>query len=708
MADKDLQEKDFFEKICKMWEEGESYKTEIDDLFGYWSGKNFKNPADSFFVKEKMTNCNMVQQIVEAKLSATLDAQFTASVVPEVYAFTDMAEIKDLQAVADVLNTGLKKVLSNNKADALKERVARWGFIKFGASQTVWDVKKDDIVLTDIDPRNIKWNKGAKKLEGLTWIAYSRDLDVAIAKRDYARLPDGSFDLEFCKKLDEAAGEKPEKQISEYNKAIGSYKVDGDNPTAGLAFIKETSSRGVGKGIQIVVMFLFDGTVEAPEEDDSSEDKSKKQDMTLKYPNGRMIVFVPQKDKNLKLEDKPAPEAFKSLGNIDIFNTIEFGSLADGGEVEILAPIQERINGSYRKLRTLVGGDISAVLFDEKMRGMVDDSALVNFPIQFIEALGSFQPPVLDNRMIEKAIKLKEIIEGYKQEAREAARVNETWLSGVQQNGVQSGEHADALNESAMASIRPIQRNFKDYYISMCEKIVSLMIENYSSQKMIEMATGMNQKQYAMFDTQTGEDGQEQRSIKFITDAGQIVKEIQLDKSWKFKVEVSAGTEIPRSRRENALLVDQIAASPIMQSGNLAMIELYLDAKDVPNKRAILDMLKKQQEQAQQHPVPILQQLMQNPALLTAWGNFFKDLAGFSAAQSALLKKAGLDGTTDTITSAPAQTVTAKSQAKDIALVAPQQISSDPTQAKFGHEQATDLEILQHKVEPKREMQVIQ
>ena len=700
---------EFFDKICDMWDKGESLKEDLENCYGYWTGENFKNPADSFFIKEKRTNCNMVQQIGEAKLSATLDAQFTASVVPEIYTFTDMTEIQNLQSVADVLNTGLKQVLSQNNMDAVKETVGRWGFIKFGSSQVSWSSKENNgrggIVITDIDPRNLKWQKGGKKIKDLPWIGYAKDLDIAIAKRDYARNSDGSFDLEFCQKLDEASGEKNVTTSKDNNRAMGSFKVDGDNPTAGLAFVKETSSKGMGKSVTVVVMFIFDGTIEAPEENDSQAMESEKLDMRYKYPNGRIITFIPQKDKRIILDDKPAPEAFKSIGNIDIFNTKENGNFTEGGEVEALIPIQERINGSYRKLRTLVGNDISVVLFDEKMRGLVDDSAFVNLPVQYIESLGSFTPPVLDNNAIPKAIQLKEIIDGYKQEARETAHVNESWLNGVQQDGVKSGDQVDSLNESAMASIRPIQRNFKDYFVSVCEKVVSLMIENYSSQRLIEIATGIDQKEYAMFDSQTDEDGQEKRSIKFINQAGQIVKEIQMSEDWKFKVEVSSGTEIPRSRRESARLIDEIAANPIMQSGNIPMIRLYLTAKDVPNKNAIIDMLEKQQKQAKDNPVPLKQQLLANPALLTAIGQFIKDIAGYPNAQGAILKEIGYDGTTGTVTSLPASEVTSKSSVKDLAIIAPAQISERLGQAQFGHQQATDLEVIQHKDEkPKMAM----
>ena len=690
-----VNDKKDFEKLVETWDEGENHSQRIDDLFSYFNGTNYKNPQDSFFVKETRTNCNIINQIVEAKHSATLDAQFTASVVPEIYSFSDIQSIKDLQAVADILDKGVKQVLAKNKADDIKERVLRWGFIKFGNSQVSWDVKQNKICIEALDPRNVRWNKGAKVKKNLTWIGYSLDIDVAVAKCNYARLPDGSFDVELCQKLDEASGEKTEPS-KQGNNTIGNYTVNGDNPSAGLAYIQDSVHKGTGKNISIVVMFMFDGSMEAPEKKDSPEDTADKQDLQMKHPNGRMVTFVPDKSKQIMLEDKPAPEAFKSLGNIDFFNTTDFESLDNGNEVEMLVPIQERINGTYRKLRSTVGGNIDAVLFDDRHRGIVDDSALVNFPVQFIEGLGDFQPPVVHNGMIDQAMKLHELIESYKQEAYETARINRAWLSGANQDNVKSGDHADALNESAMSAIRSIQRNFKDYYINVCEKIVALIIENYSSEQLIDLAVGIDNKQFAQFDSQFDENNEEIKIIKIIDEKGQIVNQIKLDKSWQFRVDVTSGTEIPRSRRENADLTDIVIASPIMQSGNIDLIDMYLTAKDFPNRRAVVELLRKQQEEAKANPVPILEQLSKNPESMKAWADLFKALTGFSEAQGALLKKAGLSGTTDTITSAPAQTITAKSSADKIAIIAPQQISGDQTQAKFGHEQATGLEVLQH------------
>ena len=688
----------FFEFICKTWEDGESRKSEIDELYDYWKGTNYKNPADSFFIKEEITNCNIIKQIVEAKLGAMLDAQFTAAVVPEVYAFGDMQEVSNLQAVADVLNSGMKRVLDMNKSDDVKERVGRWGFLKFGASQVYWDTigEKPQIKLDVIDPRNLRWTKGAKSVEELTWVGYARSIDVSILKKNYARNSDGSYDVELCKKIDEAAGIHVDTGDVGGVKAIGAYTNDGDNPSGGLAYVKESMGKGQGKSVTFVIMFLFDGSIDAPKEGDTSDDESMKEEMLMSYPNGRIVTFVPDRDKQIMLEDKEAPEAFKALGNIDFFNTTDFGGFADGGEVDALVPIQERINGTYRKLRSCVGGSINTILFDERHRGLVGDDSFINLPINFIEGLGNFQPPVMNNGMIEQAAKLKELIEGYKQEARETARINETWMSGVQQQGVKSGDQVDSLNESAMASIRPLQRNFKDYYVSMCEKIVALMIENYTPDMFIEMATGTDNKQYASFDTSYDENGDEVKTLRIMDAKGNIVNTITLSNDWKFRVEVSSGTEIPRSRKENTLLVDQVLANPIMQSGNIPAIDMYLTAIDFPNRRAVKDLLEKQQQQAAQHPQPLLEKIGSNPEMLKAWGEFFKGLSGYPEAQGQLLAKAGLSPAAGNLSTLPASEITSKSQAKDIAIIAPQQISKEPEVAKFGFSQASDIEVLQH------------
>ena len=685
-----IDEKVFLERICKLWDEGENAEPEITKLFKYYTGENYLNPADSFFIKEDRTPLNIIGQIVDAKHSATMDAQFSASVVPEIYNFSDMQSIKDLQDVANVLDKALKQVLKRNIEDDIKERSLRWALIKRGIVQTVWDTTDNpqgDVKITVVDPRTARHTKGAKSVDDMTMFAYSVDIDAAILKRDYARLPDGSFDVELCKKIDEASGQKTTNEKGE-PKAIASYSVDSG---AGLAYVRDSQSQGTGKVVTVVIMFLFDGTLEAPKEGQSPEDAELAQEMKMMYPNGRMVTFVPNKDKQLILKDDPAPECFKSLGNADFLVLNKLDGMNASSTVENLVPIQERINGAIRKFRSKIGGDISTTLFDERMRGVVDDNSFVNLPITFVDQLGDFQPPVIDNHGIERALQIRDIIEGLKQDAYETERINRAWISGENQDNVKSGDHADSLNESAMVAIRSIQRTFSDFYVSICEKVVALIIENYTEQRLVEVGSGFNAKEYAMFDTQDG-----QKTLQFIDESGRIARIIKIEPEWKFKVDISDGTVVPRSRRENARLVDEVAASPIMQSGDIEMMDMYLTAKDFPNKNAVIKMLKQKQDEKAKNPVPILQQLMANPQLLQAWGTFFKDLSGFSAAQGELLKRAGLSETTDTITSAPAQTVTAKSSADKIAVIAPQQVSSNPVQAKFGHEQATDMTVIEH------------
>ena len=140
-----------------------------------------------------------------------------------------------------------------------------------------------------------------------------------------------------------------------------------------------------------------------------------------------------------------------------------------------------------------------------------------------------------------------------------------------------------------------------------------------------------------------------------------------------------------------------------MQSGNIPLIEMYLTAHDYPQRRALVSLLKRQQENAAKNPHKMtIEDLIKNPAMGTAAANLFKALSGFSKAQGQLLQSLTLDGTTDTLTTAPVQQITSKSEVSQIASVIPAQISQNEEQAKFGNDRATEILNAKHGKEIQR------
>jgi hypothetical protein len=459
-----------------------------------------------------------------------------------------------------------------------------------------------------------------------------------------------------------------------------------------------------GKEVCLITLYLLDDSVYAPDEKDDTDEADLKKEYTRAYPNGRVITFSLNEKDKLILCDEPASESFKNLGNMDIYNPIYTDSLAGKSGIDCILPVQDRINGLFAKYREKISYDFDTLVGSEDF---ADDNAIVRSGFTKMENFTQERVPVaISNNGISKGVELLDAIEKLIKGAYDLAHVNATMVSGERQQGTTSGEQVEALQESPMVDIRSRQRNFREWYTSVAEKCVTYIIENYTEQRMIQMSSNALGATMAQIKT----DGQGQKTIEFLKEIQgtvQMIKSVPFRQDWRFKVSCIAGTEIPRSRRENARLADEIVASPLMQSGNIELIEMYLTAKDFPNTRAVVSLLRKQAEEKAKNPTPMADKMLANPQLMTAAANMFKAMTGFSKAQGQWLQKLGLDPTTDTITTAPAQDITAKSQVKDIALLAPQQVSENEIQATFGHQQATEIEMAGHMDKANKMKQVI-
>lgn len=666
--------------IKKLWDDGKSLKGEVQANFDYWDGK-YEAPADSLFRDQKKTSCNVCKEIAETKLNSTLDSPFTIAVVPKIGAFSDMNTIQDQNDYADVLHGEVQNVLYNNDWDTIKEKVCRWGIIKVGASQTFID-DNGDIKIDVVDPRNIKIDKTAKSTKELTFIAYETELNPDVAKNKYAKNPDGTFNLEKCAIIDKLAGLKTDYAKGKKKGMVATQNTQTN--TADLAFAREREV-SAGKVIKLICMYLLDDSVYSPDRFDDKEKEIEKQELQAKYPNGRYVVFNDNEQYKLIFEDKAAPEAFKNLGNIDFFNSNEFDSLIGRGEIADIIPIQDRINGTLLKIRSLVATQINTIVLDEGVSADVQESAFVNHAVVFIPGIGNDggkAPGILNNGAIEEAMKLTDYISSLKQDAYNIARLNETMINGVRQVGTNSGEQVEQLNESPMSSIRAIQRNFKSFIINIGEKILNLIQEYYTTQRMIELSTGIYKNnievKYAKFKAEG-----DNRWIEMLDKAGKIVQQIKVNKDWKFRVEVVAGTEIPRSRRENSMLIERLYNSGQLGDPNdLDIREQYLKSLDVPNYRAFIQVQKRKQEELMKNPPQIkVEDVMQDPNLSKATSDFIKVLEFNSAARDKVLEILGFspeESGTDTLETAPVQSVASKADIKEVTALEPNNASENP------------------------------
>lgn len=688
----------FFNLLFDLWDKGENHWDRVKKCLEYWEGK--MDMGGLFNDIDPRTPINICNQIVEAKLNNMLDAKFSLGVVPVLNSFANPDSIKNMQIIADIYNDEMHNVLHFNNWDKIKERAGRWGLIcGFAPAQTLWDDSEcveGEVKIKDFEPNGLRWNKGVKNQEDLTWIGYNVDMSPYEVKKRYA-VKDGVWNEALCEKIDEIT-ESQSNFLKGQKKGVVNIHSDQIDDQA---FVYDSKGINAGKIVKLIVMFLLDDTVYAPSKKDDSELAQEKTTYQQMYPNGRMLIFSASKDKKLILEDKPAPKGFKNLGNIDLFNPIDFKDLTGFSDLLNIIPIQDRINGAVLKIRHLIASHIKCLGLDKDQDMHLGENDFVNHAVRHLEGIGRSDaklPQSISNDTLPDVAGMWEHIRNLIQEAYKVARVNETMISGVQQRGTESAEQLEMLQESPMAAIRAIQRNFKNFTIKIGEKIICLIQENYTVQRLVKLSTGISvdiQGKSVISKTARITQQNDENYIQLLDDLGKAIQTIKIDKDWKFRVECIAGTELPRSRRENAIFMDKLVANNML--GNMQdpdNLELYFKNQDIPEYREIINLIKCKQKEMASAPkvVPSIEDILKSKDLSVAFADILKACQGYGLAQQTLLKAVGLIETPNTIETAPVDQITSRSEVKQVAAIAPNKVSADPQVAQIQNQAATELE----------------
>jgi len=325
---------------------------------------------------------------------------------------------------------------------------------------------------------------------------------------------------------------------------------------------------------------------------------------------------------------------------------------------------------------------------------------------------------------MQDALQILEMLDGFKKYSYEIGRVNETMLYGTRQTGTTSASQIETLQESPMTDIRQIQRNFKDFMINIGEKCLTLIQEKYNFDRLIHLNVDIEGAKYAHIryqdpsmmmsgmspteDSQpTPTNPQEQQPekdtseiwIDLLNEAGEAIQSIKMDKNWEFKVDVIAGTEIPRSRKESAQLIIGLVEKGLLGDvTDIDLLEEILRSNDVPNYRTIISIMKNKQKELQkqkeQAPPPSMKDVISNPEIARSFSDVFKSLGGFSLAKGELLQALGLNPATDTLDVAPVADVMSRTDTEETVLLAPSRISSDPKKQKEGIKKAVEITTL--------------
>lgn len=545
--------------------------------------------------KQNITNTfNIIKPIVETKATLVLDAMIATSVRPNPMSMLiDETKRQILNDIADILSGIVDHAFQVNKSEVLKEKLVRDALkLGPGIAETSWDPelsnKVGDIKITRIDPEDFFPDPSAKTIEECNYIFTKATYSAFTLKKMFPEK------MDIIDKLSAKGQKDMQSQGSIIGKITGLINgIIGNSASQMYVYDNASGIKNSTTNITVWRCFLKDDTVFIPSEEDTNGD-NKTKEQQLKYPYGRCIWYSGE----YKLDDKSIDYPFGFP--FDIFYDVDTDDMWGQGEVEDETEIQDRINRAWWRLGTLIQKYLSTVMYENVGGDLDGDDFPGTFAIEL--PIGTFKngsgPQVLTNNTLSEIESMVKYIEKLEQAALYLARLNETMLTGARPEGVNSGKMIEDLNESPMAGIRSVQRNFKEFMVSVSNKIIVLAQMYYNVPRFIRLANG---KKFAEIVPNDGD------SFIRIYDEKleKIVNEIKGDLSLgKYEIEVVPGSELPRTPGAIAQLTNKMADTGYLGDPNdLFVKEKVLQANNFPNYREIITHLKKQQEVQADQPL---------------------------------------------------------------------------------------------------------
>lgn len=571
----------------------------LNKYWAYYSG----DFSDKEFEKIK-NSCNIIKQIIDTKSTLALDSMMATTVVPAPASMATIETLQSMEDVADVLNDSLISAFKEVGLDGIKAQVMDDGLIfGVGIVESVWDAEKKaqgDVDACVVDPRKVKVEKSAINVEDSAFVFIENEISVYEAKKTYAINQDGSINDEMMEKIDKLGETKPEKQEKGQASGVMSYNSDSGG---GQAYAYGVDGvKNAGKTIKLYRVYLKDDSTFL--EDNNDPDAQEKQTFRMQYPNGRYCVMSALESSKVIFEDKAIDYPFGYP--LTTFNPYKHRSLFGKSEIEDLMFVQDRINRAYIRVQTLVAKFVSIICYDSNQLDLAEDDFVNAFAMAIDNMRTNGIPTVLTNNTISEITGLLEYIKQLKDEAKEIARVNDIMIAGTAPTQAKSGVAIQALMESPQASIRSIQRAFKEFLIEFSRKTLILIQKYYNTPRIIALAEG----RYAVLSVVPGgldEQGRQQEDATQVEiyNKGVVEKTVNNLQVGEYGIDIISGTEVPRSRSEQAVLMTQLVAQGMLGDINdPAMKEQYFKSIDLPNYRAIMQVIKKQQESANMNVAP--------------------------------------------------------------------------------------------------------
>lgn len=637
----------------------------LDRIERYYRGSYDKR-------RDKIVNQrNVIKGIVETKVTLVADSQIKTTVVPVPKSSSDLSNYLNAKDKANIMDDCVKEVFRLNNFDSFKIKTIRDMIKKIAICEITLD-ENQSVHINRIAPINFFPDPNASNVKSMNYCVIRERCSPITVKKQYP---------EYAEKLDKLSKDSSDNKRQE-GAPMGVVTTTAEGGTYQSYVYNDPGS--ITKNHEDIILWKLylkdDSTYTAAElSTKNEEEKAFLEEQKYKYPHGRLIIF-PDNSKDIVLKDEPIDYKFTD-GDlpIEIAYNIEGETIWEcAGEVEDLFENQNRINNAYSTVQRMVGKYGSWLCFDPrtglKKGDFVNETIL---QVENMQAAGT--PAVVTNNTLDKLNFMLDYMQRLIEDSHKIARLNEQMISGNKEPEVRSGEQVDALNESPMAGIRALQRQYKDFLIRLTRKIIILIQQYYNVPRIVRATEGV------FYRLPTAGKGNIEAYKEVEQPDGskkvQQIKEIQGDLSvGEFDIEVIAGSERPRSRAENAQLMLQLRELGMMGQG-IDATEQILAELDVPDRGIIMERLRK--EKKEEKPA-----IMTTPEMATAWAKVFSALEGYSLARDEVLKRYGLPNKRDKLQDAPIQEITKQSEVRDVVAILPETVSDQPEEQMAGQQAA--------------------
>jgi len=539
-------------------------------------------------------NYNIIKPIVETKATLILDSMIGTSVVPNAMsALIDDASMEDFNLISSILTDCQERIFTLNKFKRLQGKLVR-DALKYGVGivQVSWDPDMSegigDVALDSVSPEDFYPDPAGKTIDTCNYIFVRRQYSSFTLKKKY---PD------MIKEIDDLTNDTA---TTEADKPQGSPKgiVNGLlNGTGQQIYSYGANGNGVKnskKNINVWECYLVDDSPFLPSEGDDPDLKETKSQQ-FQYPYGRCIVYA---GKTI-FDDKPISYPFGFP--FSYFNDIDLGDIWGQGEIEDQTQIQDRINRAWTRIASLVREYLSAILF-ERMDGFEGEQ----FPGAFAIPVptGTFargqEPRILTNNTLSELKAMISYVDTLEVAALNMARINKTMLTGERQAGVTSGQMVSDLNESPMASIRGLQRNYAECLVDMGQKIITLIQLYYKTPRLLRISEG---KKLA----QINPNGGSPTIQVWDENLTKMIQEIQGDLSLgQYEVQVVAGSEMPKTKSAAfGILMNLADKGYLGNTSDTFVRSKIIEASGLPHGNLFVSHMIQEEEEQKKQPANV-------------------------------------------------------------------------------------------------------